>query len=168
MKVYLQVENTEDTKNVLVKKNEEKCRQIIFKRHCSIKRLLICAYHYLASSQYTVGYENQSVIGIVIGYGLDEEGSITSRGNRYRDLFILFYLIYFILFYFILFILFILFYFILFYLFYFILFYFILFYFFLPELKQAQSLIIHLRLVLASKVPRSVCLQLSIFSWCGE
>jgi hypothetical protein len=62
--------------------NEEKCRQTIIRKHSSIKLFLICAYRYPASSQNTVGYENQSVIGIVIGYGLEEEGSITGRGNR--------------------------------------------------------------------------------------
>jgi len=70
--------------NVLLMENEEKSRQTIFRRHSSIKPLLFSAYRYLASSQNTVGYENQSVIGIVIGYGLDEEGSNTGRGSRYR------------------------------------------------------------------------------------
>ena len=69
-----------------------------------------------AGLQNTVGYENQSVIGIVIGYGLEEEGSNTGRGNRYRDQF----------------------------------------FSLSPELKQTWSLIIHLHLVLASEVPRSV------------
>jgi len=67
--------------------NEEKSRQTILRRHSSIRLLLICAYRYLASSQNTVRYENQSVIGIVIGYGLDEEGSNTVRGNKHRDQF---------------------------------------------------------------------------------
>ena len=87
MNAYLQTEQTDDMKNILLMENEVKCRQMIFRKHSSIKLLLIRAYRYLASSQETVGYENQSVIGIVIGYGLEEEGSNTGRGNRYRDKF---------------------------------------------------------------------------------